>query len=192
MAKRACERCGGDLPLLARADARFCSTRCRVAAHRARQAPAELRERDRWVRHDTRKVPLRADGFGPASSTDPQTWSTYKAVRTSGRGVGDGFVLNGDGVVCIDLDHCVTPSGRITAAARRFLATLPSTYVERSPSGTGLHVWGFGQAPRGRRMVVGGLHVEVYGTGRYMTVTCDPVQRAPFADLSSVVEALTN
>lgn len=191
MAKWTCERCRGPLSLRARSDARFCSARCRVAAHRARQAPAELRERDRWVRHDARKVPLRAEGRGAASSTDSRTWSTYAAARTSTRGVGAGFVLNGDGVVCIDLDHCITPEGVMTEAACRFLERLPRTYVERSPSGTGLHVWGFGHVRRGRRMVVDGLHVEVYGTGRYMTVTCDAVQRAPFADLTSVVEVLT-
>ena len=33
-----CEGCGEQLPALARSDARFCSVRCRVAAHRARAA----------------------------------------------------------------------------------------------------------------------------------------------------------
>jgi hypothetical protein len=35
---RRCEGCGERLPALARSDARYCSVRCRVAAHRARAA----------------------------------------------------------------------------------------------------------------------------------------------------------
>ena len=30
----------------------YCSTRCRVAAHRASALPAEMTSRDRWVRWD--------------------------------------------------------------------------------------------------------------------------------------------
>jgi primase-polymerase (primpol)-like protein len=48
---------------------------------------------------------------------------------------------------------------------------LPETYVEFSPSGRGLHVWGFGSLNRGRRFVRDGMKVEVYGDGRYLTVT---------------------
>jgi hypothetical protein len=40
MADRLCEYCDRRLPKGARADARYCSTRCRVAAHRARHEPA--------------------------------------------------------------------------------------------------------------------------------------------------------
>lgn len=36
--RRRCLACSGRLPALARADARYCGTRCRVAAHRARAA----------------------------------------------------------------------------------------------------------------------------------------------------------
>jgi len=36
--RRRCESCDGRLPALARSDARFCSLRCRVSAHRARAA----------------------------------------------------------------------------------------------------------------------------------------------------------
>src|SRR5207244_6408540 len=35
---RACAECSGPIPVLARSDARYCSGRCRVAAHRARAA----------------------------------------------------------------------------------------------------------------------------------------------------------
>src|SRR5205823_10908833 len=36
--RRACAGCSGPIPVLARSDARYCSVRCRVAAHRGRAA----------------------------------------------------------------------------------------------------------------------------------------------------------
>lgn len=173
---------------MARSHARFCSTRCRVAAHRV-GPPKELRDRPRWVRHDERKRPLRADGTGLASSTDRETWATHEAAARSRVGTGRGFVLDGDGIVCIDLDHCLI-AGQPTPAARRFLAQLPDTYVEVSPSGDGLHIWGRGRVDHGRRLRRGGLDLEVYGTGRYITVTGRRVRGAHLADLSEVLTSV--
>lgn len=184
-----CERCGVRLPTAGRGRIpRFCSTRCRVAAHRAHRThvPAELAAWNRWVRYSSRKVPLRLNGRA-ASSTDPATWVSHAAAAKSKTGAGLGFVLNGDGIICIDLDHCFA-DGRPTSAAQLLLDRLPVTYVEVSPSGAGLHIWGYGAVAHGRRTTtVDGLAVEVYGTGRYMTVTGKPVTRAPFADLSAVL-----
>jgi len=188
-----CERddCRERLRATARSVARFCSTRCRVAVHRARAKtllPAELRTADRWVTHDEDKRPRRLDG-SPASSTDPSTWTTYTAVRQRAR---RGFVLSGDGIVCIDLDHCLT-DGALSPLAAALLDRCPPTYVEVSPSGDGLHVWGYGDVPHGRRMRRNGGPVEVYGTGRYITITGRPHQSAPAAlgDLSGVIRWLT-
>lgn len=95
-----------------------------------------------------------------------------------------GFVLNGDGIVCLDLDHCLV-DGELTERGAEILARCPSTYVEVSLSGTGLHVWGRGEVPKGRRLP----GVEVYGTGRYIAVTGKRFGRCPstLADLSGVV-----
>jgi len=59
---------------------------------------------------------------------------------------------------------------------------MPTTYVEVSPSGDGLHVWGFATVDKGRRS--GG--VEVYGSGRYITITGKRWRGsvASFADLT--------
>lgn len=183
MTRRPCEHCRGDLPVRARADARFCSTRCRMAAHRA-GAPRELRETPRWVRHSKKKVPLTVAGTA-ASSTDPATWSRFEDVRRFER---RGFVLNGDGIVCIDLDHCFV-EGRLSDMASRLLEKLPPTYIEVSPSGEGLHVWGRGVVEKGRCLPGG---VEVYGTGRFMTVTGRRFGRCPavLEDLSGVLAEL--
>jgi primase-polymerase (primpol)-like protein len=97
------------------------------------------------------------------------------------KGDGLGFVLNGDGIVCIDLDHCF--DGVPSVQAQAVLDLFPDTYVEVSPSGTGLHIWGFAPLLKGRRFTLNGLSVEVYPSGRYMTVTGNAVNSSSFADL---------
>lgn len=158
---------------MARRHARTCSTRCRVALHRAGRRvvrfPVELLDRARWVRHSAAKVPLRCDGAGAASSTDPRTWSSYGAAAVAMAGVGVGFVLDGDGVVCVDLDHAIV-DGVVAGWAREIVDGAGDTYVEVSRSGTGLHVWGFGDVAGGRVIRDGDVAVEVYGRGRFIAM----------------------
>lgn len=199
MTSTRCDHCHGPLPVLARAHAQFCSGKCRTAACRARQkaddpVPAALTRRRQWVRHTDRKVPLSVNGPRPAaaSSTDASTWSTYRTAARSTAGAGLGFVLTGaDPMVCIDLDHAIA-GGVLQPWARRIVDSAPATYIEVSPSGTGLHIWGTGTVGRGRRIRRGGSAVEVYDRGRYITVTRRPFEGAPstLADLSKVVADL--
>lgn len=160
-----CEECGEPLAIAGRGRIpRFCSTRCRVVAHRRRaQLPAELLAAARWVRHDAKR-PITATGT-PASSTDPATWTDHTTAVRSRAGDGLGFVLGG-GFACLDLDHCLV-DGRPDARAAAVLEQLPGAYVEISPSGDGLHVWGRAPECPGRRR--GGL--EAYSAGRFITVT---------------------
>jgi hypothetical protein len=104
------------------------------------------------------------DATKSAEATNTAVQAAAKAARDCGRGVG--FVLNGDGIACIDLDHCIV-DGRLTDLARGVLAAAAGAYVEVSPSGTGLHVWGLASVGKGVRRD----GVEVYDRGRYMTVT---------------------
>ncbi|MDQ4091900.1 MAG: hypothetical protein M3143_00290 [Actinomycetota bacterium] len=106
-----------------------------------------------------------------ASSTDPSTWATFAEARRSLVGIGLGFVLNGDGIVCLDVDHCLDERGRLTEGAAALLDLAGTTYVEVSPSGKGLHVWGRAELTQGRRVSFRGQSVELYPSGRYMTVT---------------------
>ena len=154
-----------------RADAKYCSTACRVGAHRA-TPPPELTELHQWVRHHN-KVPVQPTGVN-ASSTDARTWSTFDQVSHSRVGDGVGFVFNGQGVAGIDLDHCLT-NGRLAGWAAPIVKAAKGTYVEISPSGTGLHIFGFGVVGTGRRLD----SVEVYDRGRYFTVTMRRFRRAP-------------
>jgi primase-polymerase (primpol)-like protein len=86
-------------------------------------------------------------------------------------GIGLGFVLNGDGIVCLDVDQCLDERGRLTQGAAALLDLAGTTYVEVSPSGKGLHVWGRAELTQGRRVSFRGQSVELYPSGRYMTVT---------------------
>lgn len=170
-----CGRCGAKLDVQrSRRPAMYCSNACRQAAYRARQprVPTEMRERARWVTWkpvargaQVTKMPVQVNGVA-ASSTDPRTWAPFAAVKRSAR---KGFVL-GEGIGCIDLDHCLH-DGVLTPAAAAFVAQLPDTYIEVSPGGDGLHVFGYLPEKPGTRRVVAGLNIETYSAGRYMTVT---------------------
>lgn len=191
---RTCEHCSSPLPLMARQHARYCDTRCRSKAFRAqknRATPRELTIRDRWIRRSATKVPLTIGGM-PASSTDPRTWSTHKDAAASTAGVGLGFVLSDeDNIVCLDLDHCLNPlTGRLAPWAAAILRDAGATYVEVSPSGDGLHIWGRADVRQGRRIRrPDGTAVEIYGTGRYIAMTGRRHGSCPsiLADLSAVV-----
>lgn len=110
-------------------------------------------------------------------------WASFEDARQAEFGDGVGFVLNGDGVVCIDLDSCVE-DGVISKEAQALIDSLPKTFVEFSPSGNGLHIWGYSRVSTGRRFERNGLKTEVYGDGRYLTVTGKAFVKAPLAKLN--------
>lgn len=169
MSSRHCQLCGVEFRL-ARSDARFCSSKCRVYFSRGRRAlPSVLTGRSRWIRYSPNKVPLRVSG-GNASSVDSASWSSFAEASASSVGVGLGFVLNGDGVGCYDLDHCFV-DGVPSSEAVEFVKSLKPFYVEVSPSGDGLHAWVYAEKAQGFRRRIGGLNVEFYTHGRYLTVT---------------------
>lgn len=181
------------MPILARSHAVTCSPNCRKARSRARRTvPAELASRPRWIRHTARKVPLTIGG-SVASSTEQSTWSRHRDAAASTAGVGCGFVLDGDGVVCLDLDHALDGDGVPLPWAQNLLtAAAGSTWVEVSRSGSGLHIWGYGTLPHGRRIPVGAGTVELYGTGRYIAVTGTTFGDTPrrLGDLQHIIDAL--
>ncbi|MDP5182166.1 bifunctional DNA primase/polymerase [Blastococcus sp. BMG 814] len=175
-----CEECSEPLAVAGRGRIpRFCSTRCRVVAHRRRaQLPAELLAAARWVRHDAKR-PITSSG-APASSTDPATWTDHRTAARSRAGDGLGFVLGG-GFACLDLDHCLDERGRPNAYAAAVLGRLPDAYVEVSPSGDGLHVWGRAPELPGRRH----RELEAYSVGRFITVTRRVHRPGGLADLEA-------
>lgn len=179
-----CEVCQESLTKPARGRVpRFCGTRCRVAAHRKETkfyVPNDLREEPRWILHKDKR-PLALGNYW-LSINDSSKWASFTDAKNSEHGDGIGFVLNGDGIVCIDLDDCVE-DGVISEEAQKLIDSLPRTFVELSPSGRGLHIWGFGEVSVGRRFERNGLKIEVYGEGRYLTVSGNAVVKSKLAEL---------
>lgn len=151
----------------------------------AAAVPPGMRALRRWVGHRD-KVPLRFDGAGRAKVDDERTWGDFEAALSFYRETYDdpqagvGFVFaEGDGLVFVDLDHVLAPDGGTTVDGAALLRALQlkgvsnAAYVEVSPSGTGLHVFGLGRVPPGtrHRADVGASHVELYDRLHYSTVT---------------------
>lgn len=170
--------------------------------------PEALCEPDQWVcwryhwaedRDEWTKVPVDVGTGGFARSTDPETWTSFADAlayhdRSGTDTDGLGFVVHEteDLVVGIDLDDCRDPAtGDLEAWAEDLLEAVP-TYAEVSPSGTGLRLFGFGFLPDGgTRADVDGAdgHLEMYETGRYLTVTGHHVDGTP-EDVRQVNDAI--
>ncbi len=155
--------------------------------------PPELRLVPRWVVHK-RKVPYRATAINSkASPTDPTSWASFDQARAAyeeGGYDGVGFVLNADGIVGIDLDKCVqaaTPAPE----AMRLMERIGVGYIEVSPSGTGLRGFGYGPNIGGKRGQLNGVNVEMYATGRYLTVTGRPIVNGRLVHLPGFSEVAT-
>lgn len=130
------------------------------------------------------KAPQRADGKGPAKSTDPTTWATFDQARASVKRLGFdgiGFVFSSeDQYFGVDLDKCRDKdTGELTPEASDWVKRF-GTYCEVSPSGTGVKLIGLGALPEGmsgRRNATTGA--ECYDRGRYFTVTGQRLPESP-------------
>jgi hypothetical protein len=155
------------------------------------QVPTALTDREQWVAwehkpvtdesrsNDWTKVPIDVDG-GFGSSTNPDTWSTFdevaehfKSYATTVDGVG--FVLHEDldDFIGVDFDDCRDPeTGEIDDAVMDFV-NIADTYIEVSPSGTGIRMFLEGDVDyNGCEFdLPGDAHAEVYTKARYLTVT---------------------
>ena len=117
-------------------------------------ALAPLRARLQWViwRLTWRagrwtKPPFRCDDpLRFASSADPSSWSSYDTAVAAAAANGDGisYVLTAeDRFAAVDIDNVLDPvTGTIEPWAQRLLDQASHSYVEISPSGTGLRIWG--------------------------------------------------
>lgn len=117
--------------------------------------PAEMKDKPNWVIVRTRENADtgRLDKFliSPvtgkfAESDNPETWTDFDTACKYARGNGGvalAYALDGkDGIVCIDLDHCVGEDGKRSALADEVLSKCGKTYIESSVSGKGIHVFG--------------------------------------------------
>jgi len=145
--------------------------------------PQELMERKQWV--NWRLIPDKDGGkdkkmpYNPitgkgAQSNNPATWTDYATAadaleRYDFTGLGFMFSKDDD-YVGVDIDHCYDPDTKaFNDTAKAILARQP-TYVEFSPSGTGVHLFFKGKIPAGgnKNTKTG---VEMYEHTRYFTMT---------------------
>jgi hypothetical protein len=119
----------------------------------------------RWT-----KPPYQTKANAFARVNDETTWSTFDealAAVHAGKADGLGCVLRGG--AGIDLDDCVSADGDISDWAQ-VIIDRADTYVEISPTGTGVKLFMRGKLPAGRRRRG---HIEMYdeNSSRYFTVT---------------------
>jgi len=151
--------------------------------------PSELKDLDRWVVWREGKIPYDAKYVNSrASSTNPDTWASFDQATTAyeecDQALGIGFVLNGDGLCGIDIDHCIHDA-EIDPAALQLLDHLGTSYISISPSGTGLRAFGYATPLlQGVKGTYEGLAVELYSNQRYLTITDQLVKMEPLVQLA--------
>ena len=123
------------------------------------------------------KVPYSCTGRR-ASSSNRQTWSPLNDITKMLSSNGDqyngyGFMI-ADGIVFIDVDHCVSYDGTIDERGKDVLSAFPESYAEISQSGQGLHILTRGVIPRCFNNRRSG--VEMYAASRFCAYTGNAIQ----------------
>jgi hypothetical protein len=103
----------------------------------------------------------------------------YRAGTISGYGYSLGERGSNDDVVFIDLDNAVevtddgngNPGFTIKPWACDILERFEGSYIEFSPSGTGVHIIVLGRVPHSISRVKNHEGVEIYDSGRYLAMT---------------------
>lgn len=160
--------------------------------------PKELKVIPHWINWNAEleqgsikltKKPINSRTGKYASPTDSSTWSTFdEALLAAPYCSGIGFVLSEScpySVIDLDDPYELTPEGilkhsnpEIITQRQQLIASVFDSYQEVSPSGKGLHIWCKGKISSGRRREA----IEVYSSGRYMTVTGQCFKPGPIQD----------
>jgi putative DNA primase/helicase len=152
--------------------------------------PKELTELKQWVcwrlvpdgnGGKDKKMPFNPITGKAAASNKPDTWTDYAtaadALERYGY-TGLGFMFSkDDSIVGVDIDNCYDPKTKtFNEIARAIIARQP-TYMEFSPSGTGIHLFYKGKMPGvGNKNTKTG--VEMYEHTRYFTMTGNKIDGA--------------
>ena len=151
--------------------------------------PIELQTLNQWVctKGDS-KIPMNATRPFPASSTNPNTWSSFEtAISAVADGIYDylGFVFNDNGIVGIDIDDGYDKDGFLSEIAIDIINKCKS-YTEKSKSGRGFHILLKGDLPfKGRNNLEG---VEIYKTARYFIMTGDTLLYRNIVESQEVID----
>ncbi len=158
--------------------------------------PHDLQARPFWCCWRGQKKPtrVRQGRLVNGATNVPSDWLSFEAAvqnfHTYG-GWGVGVLLNGDGLVAIDIDGCVH-DGEPSPESLAVMRDHGVGYVEFSPSGTGLHGYGFAdlRGIKKTRFTLCGIKVEIYSHSRFMTVTGHVVWDSGITELPLLVRAL--
>ncbi len=174
------------------------------------QIPQEIKQTKRWVCYKTEirdgyetKIPTNAISGGYASTSDPNTWASFKlalkgCVKYGFTGLG--FMLGedkrtGETYFGVDLDNHIDKvtgkkpydtSEEFQEFAYIFINALNS-YTEYSHSGEGVHIICKGKLPSGARKSKG---VEMYDYRRFFTMTGNIINNVPIKDCEEAIKPL--
>ncbi len=149
--------------------------------------PKEMKQLNCWVcwakeerNGKTTKLPKNPKTGGNASTALSGTWATYTEANRyyldhAGDIRGIGYVFTeSNSIIGIDIDNCIK-HGQIISEELREIVGRCSSYVETSPSGTGLHIYIKGKwkevGGRKNNKIGNGMAIEVYPSSRFFTVT---------------------
>ena len=136
---------------------------------------------------------ITADGKMQWASIDkPETWSTFDEAMQFAKEnncAGLVFALNGSGISCIDLDKSIVkngkindkptnlPEGTMSSIAEKLTTEMQNTYIEKSTSGNGLHIFVKDDILEGEkyknRVELPEGEIEVYDNKRFISMTGD-------------------
>ncbi|SEH04318.1 phage/plasmid primase, P4 family [Candidatus Venteria ishoeyi] len=157
----------------------------------------------------TKKIPFNPITGKAASSTNPDTWGHFKDAY--GTAYTEGSTYNGIGfvfpleptkngyIVGIDFDNKggkqINHFDDLPESWKKIISSFPS-YLEISPSGTGLHLYIYAELPadvKHRYKLDDGTEIEIYQQGRYFTVTAHQLEGfEPFNYLVPYYEKFNN
>jgi len=137
-----------------------------------------------------------ASDYARSDAQNPATWLSWDVAaeyaRVLGPGYGVGVVIHeGSGLLCVDIDGCIAPSGELSAIAQKLIADARGAYIEISMSGRGVHIIGpYKGTPPLHSTKNHEHHLELYTSRRYIALTGSIRARpAPDADLTDFLLA---
>ena len=145
------------------------------------------------------KIPYSALYEGKASSTNSNTWTTYRRAYEALREdphkyQGIGIAISREyRIIFIDVDHCIDEEGLPDDRACDVLDTFygsQKTFIERSQSGRGLHILAFGEIPKSFKNSKTGI--EVYDQARFCAMTGDAVKPCDIGECQESIEHIYN
>lgn len=170
--------------------------------------PDALAAREQWVlwRYEDRKgkktkAPVQANGSF-AKTNDKGTWTDFVTVietlESDPAFDGAGYVFAGKDQFGLDLDHCLDPyTGEMAPWAAAIVQAFRHTYIEYSPSQTGLHIIGEGMplATGARKWKDDdgqevGLEIYDHRSPRYFTVTGNAMNQVQLANCQDALDDL--